>query len=75
MTTEFAKEAIQYFTGQIADILVRASTVAKAAATLSEQGLTQNAIDTLYDAETLIFDASTLLNAASYVRRQFREAA
>lgn len=67
---EFNEAAIRYFTTEIAELLGRATIVAKAAATLCEQGLTENAMETLYDAEPLIFDAKTLLDAASLVRRK-----
>ena len=69
-SAEFDEAATRHFTRQISELLGRAVVVAKAASTLSDQGLMQNAMETLLDAEPLIFDAKILLNAASLLRRQ-----
>ena len=69
MTEEFAKEVVKRFTGQIASRLSKASVLASTAETLSSQGLTGHAFDTLMDIESLIFEATALLNAASIVNR------
>ena len=70
MTEEFASRVVAQFTGEIASRLNKASALATAAETLSSQGLTDHAFETLLDIETLIFEATALLNAASIVNRR-----
>jgi hypothetical protein len=69
MAEEFASEVVKRFTGEIASRLSKASVLASTAQTLSSQGLTAHAFDTLMDIESLIFEATALLNAASIVNR------
>jgi hypothetical protein len=69
MTEEFANEVVKRFTGEIASRLSKASVLANAAQTLSSQGLTEHAFETLLDVEPLIFETTALLNAASIVNR------
>ena len=69
MPEEFANVVFKRFTGEIAARLTKASTLATAAESLSSQGLSGNAYDTLIEVEPLIFQAKALLNAASIVRR------
>jgi hypothetical protein len=69
MAEEFASEVVKRFTGEIASRLSKASVLASTAQTLSSQGLTEHAFDTLMDIESLIFEATALLNAASIVNR------
>jgi hypothetical protein len=69
MAEEFANELVKRFTGEIASRLSKASVLASTAQTLSSQGLTGHAFDTLMDIESLIFEATALLNAASIVNR------
>jgi hypothetical protein len=69
MAEEFASEVVKRFTGEIASRLSKASVLASTAQTLSSQGLTGHAFDTLMDIESLIFEATALLNAASIVKR------
>jgi hypothetical protein len=69
MAEEFANEVVKQFTGEIASRLSKASVLANAAQTLSSQGLTEHAFETLLDVEPLIFETTALLNAASIVNR------
>jgi hypothetical protein len=69
MAEEFANEVVKRFTGEIASRLSKASVLASTAQTLSSEGLTEHAFDTLMDIESLIFEATALLNAASIVNR------
>jgi hypothetical protein len=69
MAEEFTKQVVAQFTGEIASRLNRASALATAAESLSSQGLTDHAFETLLDIETLMFEATALLNAASIVNR------
>jgi hypothetical protein len=73
MAEEFASEVVKRFTGEIASRLSKASVLASTAQTLSSQGLTEHAFETLLDVEPLIFETTTLLNAASIVNRSERE--
>jgi hypothetical protein len=67
---ESASEVVKRFTGEIASRLSKASVLARTAQTLSLQGLTEHAFNTLMDIESLIFEATALLNAASIVNRR-----
>jgi hypothetical protein len=58
---------VAQFTGEIASRLNKASALATAAESLSSQGLTDHAFETLLDVDTLIFEATALLNAALIV--------
>ena len=69
MAEEFANEVVKRFTCEIASRLSKASVLASTAETLSSQGLTGHAFDTLMDIESLIFETTALLNAASIVNR------
>jgi hypothetical protein len=69
MAEELANEVVKRFTGEIASRLSKASVLASTAETLSSQGLTGHAFDTLMDIQSLIFEATALLNAASIVNR------
>jgi hypothetical protein len=69
MAEEFASNVVKHFTAEIASRLSKASVLASTAQTLSSQGLTGHAFDTLMDIESLIFEATALLNAASIVNR------
>jgi hypothetical protein len=73
MAEEFANEVVKRFTGEIASRLSKASVLANTAQTLSSQGLTEHAFETLLDVEPLIFETTALLNAASIVNRSERE--
>jgi hypothetical protein len=73
MAEEFASTVVLKFTGEIASRLSKASFLASTAETLSGQGLTEHAFETLLDIEPLIFEATALLNAASIVNRSDRE--
>jgi hypothetical protein len=73
MAEEFASRMVAQFTGEIASRLNKASTLATAAESLSSQGLTDHAFETLLDIETLMFEATALLNAASIVNRSDRK--
>jgi hypothetical protein len=66
---EFASEVVKRFTGEIASRLSKASVLASTAQTLSSQGLTEHAFNTLMDIESLIFETTALLDAASIVNR------
>jgi hypothetical protein len=55
MPAEFANEVVKRFTGEIASRLSKASVLASTAETLSPQGLTGHAFDTLMDIESAIF--------------------
>ena len=69
MAKEFASKVVAQFTAEITLRLNNASALATAAESLSSQGLTQHAFETLMDIETLMFEATALLNAASIVNR------
>jgi hypothetical protein len=73
MAEEFATRVVAQFTGAIASRLNKASALATAAESLSSQGLTDHAFETLLDVETLMFEATALLNAASIVNRGCRQ--
>jgi hypothetical protein len=70
---EFESKVVAQFTGEIASRLNKASTPATAAESLSSQGLTDHAFETLLDIETFMFEATVLLNAASIVNRSERK--
>jgi hypothetical protein len=70
---EFASEVVKRFTGEIASRLSKASVLANAAQTLSSQGLTEHAFETLLDVEPSLFETTALLSAASIVNRSERE--
>jgi hypothetical protein len=69
MAEEFTSKVVSRFTSEIASRLNKASTLATAAESLSSQGLTDHAFETLLDIETLMFEPTALLNAASIVNR------
>jgi hypothetical protein len=73
MAEEFTKLVVTRFTGEIASRLAKASALAIAAKSLTSQGLTDHAFDTLLDVEPLIFETTALLNAASIVNRSDRD--
>jgi hypothetical protein len=72
MAEGFASEVVKRFTGEIASRLKEASVLASTAETLSTQGLTDHAFETLLDVESLLFETTALLNAASIVNRSER---
>ncbi len=73
MADEFNDAVVRHVTGVIACRLEEAASVAKAAATLGSQGLSQNAVRTLLDADGLVYEAKTLLDAISLINRILRE--
>jgi hypothetical protein len=72
MAEEFSTTVVKRFTGEIAARFSKASALATTAETLSSQGLTEHAFDTLMDVETLMFETTALLNAASIINRSER---